>query len=863
MKNKLWLIALIAVIGFSMIACDNGIGGDTGGDTGSKPGSKPGGNDSKRYVLDISEYSDWDYMVVGDDGSSLVFSVDETTNIPTRAYLKPKKDSDDGFTYLFKENGLPDMMIYNGHIVYFGNYDQYKFDMGVIKPSDNTVRSVQGRSIMGRSIDDDYYDDDADYYFDLECDIDMDAFKAQMARAKDTLWNVAKAELDVFGKILGTISCISTIGFPPGYIGCGIFILSTITGEVVDIAFEGTANNVLQTVLSALNCATGDPVDCTSTFVGIIELLTRKDIETISKNPEKVNEVIKRIEKEQFVPVDDVTIAPAASVAAGGTKKLFSVVTPDNATNKMVTWTSNNPSIATVNCLGDVTGVKEGTARITATSLDGKKKATCTVTVTPTIHVTGVTLDKTTLSLIIGHYYSDQLTVTILPSNATIKDTTWTSSNVNVATVDTWGGITTKSLGTTTITVTTVDSNKTATCVLTVTPEPPPVAVTGVILDKITLSLPLGTSERLVATILPSDAKDKYFEWSSSNENIATVRRAIGPDGIVTGVAEGTATITATARDGNFKASCAVTVTAVSTDIIIEMVSIPAGTFIMGTTSWTFGDWEYSKEYYTPHSVTLSSFKMSKYEVTQEQYQAVMGTNPSNFNEYFDLEIPYLYATGETYNKRPVERVSWYDALVFCNKLSIKEGLTPAYSISGKTNPDDWGAVPTWIPNATWDAVVIVAGSTGYRLPTEAQWEYACRAGTTTAYNTGDTFSDNTGWCYENCGFECFETYDGHIYVYTERLTHEVGKKPANDWGLFDMHGNVYEWCWDWFDKYSSDAQTNPTGGPPPTAVPRRVARGGCWDNDGVAMRSADRHGFNLSSWINNGYYYGLRLVRP
>ncbi|MDR2596963.1 MAG: formylglycine-generating enzyme family protein, partial [Treponema sp.] len=169
----------------------------------------------------------------------------------------------------------------------------------------------------------------------------------------------------------------------------------------------------------------------------------------------------------------------------------------------------------------------------------------------------------------------------------------------------------------------------------------------------------------------------------------------------------------------------------------IVMVSIPAGTFIMGSPA-SEPDREPEGADETQHSVTLSGFKMSKYEVTQEQYQAVMGSNPSFFT--FPL-------AGETQGKRPVESVSWYDAIVFCNRLSIKEGLRPAYSLGGNTDPAAWGNVPTLtFQNATWNAMQIVEGSNGYRLPTEAQWEYACRAGTTTAYNTGNTISDDTGW---------------------------------------------------------------------------------------------------------------------
>ena len=263
-----------------------------------------------------------------------------------------------------------------------------------------------------------------------------------------------------------------------------------------------------------------------------------------------------------------------------------------------------------------------------------------------------------------------------------------------------------------------------------------------------------------------------------------------------------------------------------SSGLPVEMVWVPGGSFQMGNPNSSVG---FNNER-PMHTVTLSGFYIGKYEVTQAQYQAVMGTNPS-------------YFTG---NNLPVECVRWYDAVVFCNKLSIMEELTPAYRINGSTNPATWGAVPMVNTHPIWDAVTIDSGSTGYRLPTEAQWEYAAKGGNGSPGNytyAGSNEPDEVAW------------YGGNV---GDDSTKPVGTKAANGLGLYDMSGNVLEWCWDWYGSYSSEAQTNPTGGDPSLAG--RIQRGGGYPDSAEFVRSVSRNGYSPGYWAN---LVGFRLVRP
>jgi formylglycine-generating enzyme required for sulfatase activity len=345
------------------------------------------------------------------------------------------------------------------------------------------------------------------------------------------------------------------------------------------------------------------------------------------------------------------------------------------------------------------------------------------------------------------------------------------------------------------------------------------------------------------------DEDDFTYQWYSNMENsneggtpiYGATEPGFDPPTNVVGTKYYYVVIT-NKRNGKTTKSAPVKVTVNSViirEIANNMLQITGGAFTMGSPSTEAG--RSSNE--TQHSVTLTqSFKMSRFQVTQGQYQAVMGTNPS----YFTTANGRAPFGGEIDERRPVEMVSWYDAIVFCNKLSVMEGLDPVYSISDSTNPDDWGAVPT-NNNATWNAVVMVPNANGYRLPTEAEWEYACRAGTTTAFNDGnDDYTDATevgkmAWYSGNAGSK----------------THQVGLKTPNAWGLYDMHGNVWEWCWDWYGTYASGAQTDPTGAVTGAA---RVIRGGYWSFIAQNLRSAIRDG--SYPYFRDYHNIGFRLVR-
>ena len=283
---------------------------------------------------------------------------------------------------------------------------------------------------------------------------------------------------------------------------------------------------------------------------------------------------------------------------------------------------------------------------------------------------------------------------------------------------------------------------------------------------------------------------------------------------------------------------------------LVEMVFVQGGTFQMGDT-WGDGD---SNEQ-PVHTVMVSSFYLGKYEVTNAQVVDVFNwalgqgkitassstvqNAEGNRQELLDLNGDYCqinYNGSRLYVENnldhyPVIEISWYGAAAFCNYLSEREGLTPVYDLSNWT--------------ANWNAI-------GYRLPTEAEWEYAAKGGANGNYTkySGSDNVDDVAWYWDN------SNANGNSNLYNGFGTLPIGTKQANELGIYDMSGNVWEWCWDWYGLYSSDSQTDPKG---PYGGTFHVRRGGCWFNDAMYLRVSNRLGPGI---VGSSYSVGFRLLR-
>lgn len=504
-----------------------------------------------------------------------------------------------------------------------------------------------------------------------------------------------------------------------------------------------------------------------------------------------------------------------ADVHLHQTLQLNATILPSDA-HQQVEWSSSNNNVATVSESGLVTPVALGNAIIYATTVDGSnKKALCVITVLPAVAV-GVQMNQTAAAMKVGQTF--QLNATVSPADAS-QEVAWASSNTSVATVNENGLVTALNIGDATITATTKDgTNLSASCAVSVVPE----FAGGISLNQSSVVLHFGESSQLMATINPSDASQEVT-WTSSDPSVVDV----DDDGLLFANGLGSATVTAATTDGtNLTATCSVVVTrrysysndvncdgvvtaadvtalydyllsgdktyisssdvnddgtVTATDVTsvyeeilngsngnnndnsvefnvngvtFKMIRVEGGTFTMGATPEQGGEPRSDEK--PAHDVTLSTFYICQTEVTQELWQAVMGSNPS----------PY---SG---TNLPVSNISWDNCQEFISNLN---------QITGKT----------------------------FRLPTEAEWEYAARGGNKSqGYKyAGSNNVDEVAW-------------------YSSNTTHTVATKMPNELGLYDMSGNVWEWCQDFYSSlyYTISPSTNPAG---PTFGSKHVGRGG------------------------------------
>ena len=443
---------------------------------------------------------------------------------------------------------------------------------------------------------------------------------------------------------------------------------------------------------------------------------------------------------------------------------------------------------------------------------------------TSTVAVTSVTLNKSEVTLEQGT--SEKLTETVLPAEATNKKVTWSSGNTTVATVGQDGTVQAKTVGEAIITVTSKDGGKTATCKVTVIPLQYSVIFSvegsgGTLKAKAdgvteTTTSPISVEKGKIVTFTAVPEADYAVDkWSVTP--VGALQTG-GTTGCTTATVKNTETTTVKVTFNPTNKTYTVG------DVNFTMKGIAA------VTDGTVGHADESNN--APHTVSLTSYRIGETEVTQELWEKVMSNNPSGFSSSPE--------SGEDQGKRPVEQVNWYECIAFCNELTKQVAELGesqcVYSVEGHTY-------------GTADATArkepdMDMNKKGFRLPTEAEWEWAAKGGKDYKWSGTNVESELVNYAW----------YDAN----SNNKTHQVKLKSANGYGLYDMSGNVWEWCWDWYK------DSTPAGGQDPTGASgdRRVHHGGSWLE---CANNACRGAYRSKSKPSNSYNYGgLRLVsRP